>query len=101
MDKIIEEFPKRLRKRLKTRIKKIILFGSHARGNATESSDYNFFIIVDKRDKFIREEILDESSILASDNDELVTTLIWEDMEWNDKIRYPLGVNILREGKEL
>jgi len=38
-------------KKLRNHVKEIILFGSHARGNFTEGSDYDFLIVVDKKRK--------------------------------------------------
>ncbi|MBI4650760.1 nucleotidyltransferase domain-containing protein [Candidatus Desantisbacteria bacterium] len=40
MDKISKEFAQSVRQKLKKHIKQIILFGSHARGDFTEGSDY-------------------------------------------------------------
>lgn len=51
MDKISKEFAQVVRNKLKTHLKKIILFGSRARGDFREGSDYDFLIIVDKRKK--------------------------------------------------
>ena len=62
---IVIEFAKRIRKRLGGRVREIILFGSHARGSARHDSDYDFVIVVDKRDKNLREAVIDiEADIL-------------------------------------
>ena len=50
-DKIAKEFADILRKKFKNRLKKAILFGSHARGDSTEGSDYDILVVVDKRKK--------------------------------------------------
>ncbi len=59
MDIIIDEYPLRLQERLKDHVKKVILFGSRARGDFSQSSDYDFAIIVDHRDKKT-EDAIDE-----------------------------------------
>ncbi|HLE86032.1 MAG TPA: nucleotidyltransferase domain-containing protein [Candidatus Brocadiaceae bacterium] len=42
LDKISQEFANNVRKKLGNHVKEIILFGSHARGDFTEGSDYDF-----------------------------------------------------------
>jgi len=51
VNRIPQEFASIVRKKLKNHVKEIILFGSHARGDFTEGSDYDFLIVVDKRRK--------------------------------------------------
>ncbi|HEC49623.1 MAG TPA: nucleotidyltransferase domain-containing protein, partial [Candidatus Desulfofervidus auxilii] len=46
-DTIIKEFTQKLRQQLGDRLKEVILFGSRARGDWEEGSDYDFLIIVD------------------------------------------------------
>lgn len=48
-DRISQEFANSVRKKLKNHVKESILFGSHARGDFTEGSDYDFLIVVDKQ----------------------------------------------------
>jgi predicted nucleotidyltransferase len=46
------------------KVKKIILFGSRARGNPREDSDWDFFVIVDKKLGFNEKwDIIDEIKI--------------------------------------
>ena len=49
MDVIAQQFAQLVRQKLKQNIKKIILFGSYARGDFTERSDRDVLIIVDPR----------------------------------------------------
>ncbi|MBI4378469.1 MAG: nucleotidyltransferase domain-containing protein, partial [Nitrospinae bacterium] len=56
-DKISVEFAGRVRSRLKNHLKKIILFGSRARGDSYEGSDYDILIVLDERKK-VYENIL-------------------------------------------
>lgn len=47
-DIVITEFTRRVKLVLANRLKKIILFGSRARGDYRTDSDYDFLIIADK-----------------------------------------------------
>lgn len=101
MDIIIEQFPKLLRKKLKGHIKKIILFGSKARGDSSNRSDYDFAVIVDKRTNEIEDTVDDVSGQLLYEYSELIGPIIWDEKEWEDRKLYPIGLNIIKEGVEL
>ena len=58
IDKVSKDFTSIIKSKLKNHLKKIILFGSHARGDSNDSSDYDILIIVDKWDKNIKEIVL-------------------------------------------
>jgi predicted nucleotidyltransferase len=49
--RIDQEFARIVKKKLRNNLKKIILFGSHARGDYKDGSDYDILVIVDKKDK--------------------------------------------------
>lgn len=102
MDIIIDQFPKLIRDRLKNHVKKIILFGSRARGNFNpEKSDYDFVLIVDERNKHVENTINEVGGSLLFEYSELVSSIVWDEKEWEDRKRYPIGINILKDGKEL
>ena len=104
---IIQEFSNGVRKILGDRVKKIILYGSYARGDYNESSDIDIMILTDLSD----DEIIE------------YRTKIWDyayDIEWNnnfdiklsplikniDKFNYwlealPFYMNVQKEGVEL
>ncbi|HHT9125033.1 MAG TPA: nucleotidyltransferase domain-containing protein [Candidatus Brocadiia bacterium] len=100
-DKISAEFAEILRKRLKERLRKTILFGSHARGDFTEGSDYDFLVVVDKREKRIQEIVLDASVEILNKHYALIGCIVCDEEEWERKKRFPIGLNILKEGIEL
>lgn len=45
-DPVAKEFARRLREKLGERVEEIILFGSRARGDAREDSDYDVLVVV-------------------------------------------------------
>ena len=101
MDMILDQFPKLLKNKLQNHLKKILLFGSRARGDCNDSSDYDFLIIVDKKDREIEDVVLEVSSYLLGEFNELIGFIIWEESEWQFKKRFPIGLNIQKEGREL
>lgn len=50
-DSVLAGFLQEIRRRLGPRVRKIILFGSRARGEATADSDYDCLIVVDAVDR--------------------------------------------------
>lgn len=101
VDKISFEFAEAVRKKLKGRLLKIILFGSHARGDYTEASDYDFLIVVDRPDKSLRESVLDASVKIMDKHNALIGFIVCDEKEWDKKKRFPIGYNISKEGIEL
>ncbi len=57
MEKVLDEFVKRIKKEYGDKIEKIILFGSYARGEAKEGSDIDVLIITKDEDFRIRKKI--------------------------------------------
>ncbi|KKO19975.1 MAG: nucleotidyltransferase domain-containing protein [Candidatus Brocadia sp.] len=100
-DKIAREFANSVRKKLENHVKEIILFGSRARGDFTEGSDYDILIVVDKRDRQIQEIILDESAEIMDKYDALIGYIVCDEDEWEKKKKFPIGLNILKEGIEI
>jgi len=101
MDKISRHFAQLVRKKLKDNTRKIILFGSHARGDFTEGSDYDILIVVNHKDKKIQNIVLEASVEILNKYDALIGSIICDESEWQQKQNFPLGLNILREGVEI
>ena len=101
VDKIAVEFTEIVRNKLKDRLKKIILFGSHARGDFTEGSDFDVLIVVDERGKGIQEVVLDSCVEIMNKYYALIGCIVCDEREWERKKKFPIGLNILKEGIEL
>jgi uncharacterized protein len=101
MDEIINQFKSQASERLKKHLLKIILFGSRARGDGWEWSDYDFAVIVDNKTKKIESIIDDISGDLFYKHSKLIGPVIWSAVEWEENKKYPIGINILKEGIEL
>ena len=82
----------------------VILFGSHARGQATDKSDWDILILIDypKTDRAIEEKYRDETFELELEIGEPISTLIYSKSDWETKHIYsPLFKNIKREGVKI
>jgi len=101
MDEITQQFAQLVKQKLQYHIKKIIVFGSYARGDFTEGSDYDVLVIVDQKDKTIQDLVLDASVEIMDRYYALVGSIVWDEKEWQRKKHFPLGLNIIKEGIEI
>jgi predicted nucleotidyltransferase len=100
-DAIAREYSRKVRAALGSRVRDIILFGSRARGDNKEYSDYDMLLIVDKRDRALRDIVIDIEVGLLDTYERLVGSLIYEENEWERRKQSPLGMNIKRDGIRL
>ena len=101
IDPVTKEFAAAVRQRLTSHVKKIILFGSRARGDYREGSDYDFLIVVDQRSKRRKNAVLDASVEIMNNHYALAAYILWDEDEWEYKKGFPIGLNILKEGIEV
>lgn len=101
IDRIAVEFAEIIKNKLKGHLKKIVLFGSHARGDFTEGSDFDVLIIVDKRGEKVQEVVLDSCVEIMDKYYALVGCIVCDEKEWKREKNSPIGLNILKEGIEL
>lgn len=92
------EYAEEVRRRLGGHVRQVVLFGSQARGDAREGSDYDFLVVVDRRSREVREAVLDAGVSLLNRYDRLFASLLYTDEEWREVQKFPLGWNILKEG---
>ncbi len=82
----------------------VILFGSHARGQANEESDWDILILIDnpKKNRSSEEKYRDEIFLLELELGEPISTIIYSKHDWESRhIFSPLYKNIKREGVKL
>ena len=94
-DPLIEEG---IHKSLDKHLTSLILYGSRARGDAKDYSDYDFLAIVDQKTEEIEDKILDISVDTLNQFDRITSCHVWEEKDWELKKRFPIGKNIIREG---
>ena len=101
MDQVVQTFATELRQRLGPRVRQMLLFGSRARGDSREGSDYDMLVVVDHRTPELRPIILDIESGLMDRYGVLVATILRSEDEWQRSQVFPLARNIIREGVAL
>jgi len=94
------EFARQVRQRLGPRVRRIVLFGSRARGDARDDSDYDV-VVVDRRSPEVRETLLGIEVDLLERHGSLVACLLRDEREWEASRRMPIGLNVAREGVPL
>jgi len=95
----IEEFKKEIKKLCGKRLKHIILYGSYARGCATEDSDIDLLIVLEGKVK-PGEEIDRMIEIITEINlryDVLISIYPVSEKDYK-KVNSPLLINVRREG---
>lgn len=100
-DPVVQEFAATLRQRLGSHLRQILLFGSRARGDAQDGSDYDMLVVVDHRMPALRAIILEVESQLMERYGALVATVLQSEPEWQQLQGFPLARNIAREGVAL
>ncbi len=107
VDTIVLEFTSKVKKLLGERVKKIILYGSYARGDYNENSDVDIMILTDcsfeEIEKY-RDEISDIAyDIEAENNFSIMLSPIIKNIDkYNARITYmPFYMNVQKEGVEL
>ncbi len=102
IEKAINEFTRKIKDILKNNLKKIILYGSYARGDYRKNSDLDIMILTDlSEDEIvcIRTEIWDIAYDIGLDNDIMISTVIKNINDYNYWIdTLPFYMNIKKEG---
>ncbi|MCK4922824.1 MAG: nucleotidyltransferase domain-containing protein [Bacteroidales bacterium] len=82
----------------------VILFGSRARGQANEDSDWDILILIDKpkNNRRVEEMYRDEMFQLELELGEAISTFVYSKGDWETKFIYtPFYQNIKLEGVKL
>ena len=98
---LAREYARRLKERLGDRLVSVTLYGSRARGDAREGSDFDLIVQVRERTEEVREVVLELDVEMMNEFDELFVGMIYNEEEWSRESRMPLGWNISREGISL
>ncbi len=82
----------------------VILFGSHARGDAKNESDWDVLVLIDQKkdDRSIEKVYRDAMFELELEIGQPISTFVFSKLDWNKKHSYsPLYRNIQKEGVKL
>lgn len=97
-DKILRIFIRQLRKEFGNHLKKIILFGSRARGDNAKESDYDLLLIFDKVTPVIKDKILDIEGEVGYTYNVVFSAFPFTDKDLYRKRYSPFIMNANREG---
>ena len=97
-DEKISFYSNKVKELLKDNLVQIILYGSRARGDFHEGSDYDFVIIVKQHNKSVRKQISMIGVEFLNRYDQLASSLVYNQQEWADIQLFPIGINIQRDG---
>ena len=95
---LAREYARRLAARLGDNLVSVTLYGSRARGDAREGSDFDLIVQVRERSKETQEIVVDVDCGMMNDFDELFVGMVYDEQEWARTARFPFGWNVEREG---
>lgn len=95
---VAAQYAREIRARLGNHLRQLLLFGSQARGDAGEGSDFDFVVVVDKRAPALREAVIDAGAAVLNSTDRLCSALYYDEEQWRKVMTSPLGINITKEG---
>ena len=100
-EQIASHFAESVRKGFGSHLKHLILFGSRARDDFSEGSDFDFLIVLDKKSKEDADKIRKIEVDILNTYNELAGSIVCDENEWERLKSYPIGLNILKEGMRL
>ena len=102
INKILNQFLLEISNLLGDRLKKVILFGSYARGDYQDSSDIDIMILTDLNDDELieyRSKVRDIACDIEIDNDVFISPILKNIDKYNQRIKViPFYMNVEKEG---
>lgn len=97
-DDLVDDFLKKLKFRFDGQVKKIILFGSRARGDSTEFSDYDFVVIFNEVTPQIKEKMRDLAGEMLYNYNLVFSIFLFTEEDLQRKRYSPFIMNLKKEG---
>lgn len=102
IDKILNRFIVEVSKLIGNRLKKVILYGSYARGDYDKNSDIDLMILTDFNDKELieyRTKIRNIACDIELENDIIISPIVRNIEKYNNRINViPFYMNVQKEG---
>ena len=102
IDKILKQFISQVSSLIGTRLKKVILYGSYARGDYGKNSDIDIMILTDFNDEELakyRMKIRELAWDLELENDIIISPIVRNIEKYNNRINViPFYMNVQKEG---
>ena len=100
-DSAIREFQESVLAALGNRLKELWLFGSRARGDNQDYSDYDFLIVAEGELEELRAVIADKENDIMFRRGDILSSIVYTPLLWERARNAPLGLNVRREGKRI
>ncbi len=100
-DPVLVSYTRDLRTLLGPRLKELWLFGSRARGDHHENSDYDLIVVAEGDIKESRSTVADANYRILDGLGELVGSIVYTPELWARSKNGPLGMNVLSHGVRL
>ncbi len=98
-EKIIQHFKERVTEPLGDRLDRIVLFGSRARGDAEEDSDFDFLVTVKNLQADDKDRVRQIAWELSLEYDTVITPLVIPVEDFVEEKYFYLHENIHKEGR--
>jgi len=99
IDKILKIFLDKVRKKTNKRLKKIILFGSRARGDFDITSDYDIILIFDNVSQKTEESINEIEGEMLYEYNAVISAFPFSEKDIKTMKYEPFILNATKEGK--
>lgn len=96
---VVATFLDELKRRLGPYLVQVWLFGSQARGDAVEGSDYDILVIANGERQKLKAAVREAEWVCMEKHNALVASIIYTPDIWSLAKHSPLGINVLREGR--
>ncbi len=100
-DPVLKDFIERLKRELGEHLEGAILFGSRARGDADEDSDYDVLVLMDESNRDIERQINNVAHEMFDDHDVFLCAFVYSKSEYDRRTFAPLFINVRKEGLRL
>jgi uncharacterized protein len=100
-DTVLHTFLAILREKLGSRLHEVWLFGSRARGDHNDDSDYDILVVADGELKESRTVVADADYQVLTTYNELIGAIVYTPEIWQRSKHGPLGMNIRAEGRRI
>ncbi len=100
-DSPLEFFTAQIRKQLGDNLKQIILFGSRARGENLQDSDYDCLLIVKETSRIVKDTVDEVAGEALYQYSAIISAIIISEEKYSQQKYSPLLMNVAREGVPL
>ncbi len=100
-DPVLSAFLGILRGKLGIRLREVWLFGSRARGDPSDDSDYDILVVADGELKDTRSIVADTDYDILTTYNELIGAIVYTPEIWQRSKHGPLGMNVRAEGRQI